>query len=467
MKITFYGAAKRVTGSKHMVTTDNDETILLDCGMFQGEGEAGDALNRNFHFNPVDLNYVVISHAHIDHIGLLPKLVKDGFTGPIYANSATVDLCRLMLSDSAHIQESDLERINKRREEKGKQLIEALYTMEDVEQVMKQMSTVSNENSFVVGKNTEVLLTSNAHILGSTSINLKLIRTNGEAVHLTFSGDIGRPEDDILVGPDSFPQADYIICESTYGDRLHSAKTDSEAQLLEVVDRTCVKNRGKIIIPAFSVGRTQEIVYLLDQLMHNKKLPPITVYVDSPLSVKATAIMNAHREEFNPEILDYITKDGDAFDFPGLKYISKVEDSKKINDSKEPCIIISASGMAEAGRIKHHLANNIGDANNTILIVGYATPFSLAGHLREGAPTVRIFGKDYVVKANVEIMDNFSAHGDWKEMLQYLSCQDKKKVKEIFLVHGNELSLPAWKNRLLAEGYPKVSIAEMLGSVEL
>ncbi len=467
MKITFYGAAGRVTGSKHLVTTDNDENILLDCGMFQGEGEEGNFLNRHFHFDSKSIDYVILSHAHIDHIGLLPKLVREGFSGPIYCNSATHDLARLMLADSAHIQEMDLERINRRRAEKKQEPLEALYTIEDVDQVMRQIETVRNEVEFLVGKTTKVLLTQNAHILGSTSINLTLLRKNGLPVHLTFSGDIGRPGDDILEGPDAFPQADYIICESTYGDRLHPTASDSSARLLEIVQRTCVRNRGKIIIPAFSVGRTQEIVYLLDKLMHDKKLPFIKVYVDSPLSTQATEIMNTHREEFNPEILEYITRDGNPFDFPGLQYISKVEDSKAINEETEPSIIISASGMAEAGRIKHHIANNIEDANNTILIVGYATPDSLAGKLRRGDPGVRIFGSDYQVNARVEVMEDFSAHADYNEMLQYLSCQNKERVKEIFLVHGNENALGAWKSRLLNAGYKKVTIAEMLGSVEL
>lgn len=467
MKITFYGAAGRVTGSKHMVTTDYDENILLDCGMFQGEGEEGNYLNRHFHFDPKTVDYVILSHAHIDHIGLLPKLVKEGFAGPIYANSATKDLCRLMLADSAHIQESDLERINRRRKDQGKELLEPLYTIEDVDQVLRQIETVRNEVEFTVGKNTKVLLTANAHILGSAAISLTLFRRNGLPVHLTFSGDIGRPGGEILDGPDAFPQADYIICESTYGDRLHPKASDSETELLKLVQRTCVENRGRVIIPAFSVGRTQEIVYLLDRLMHNKKLPHIPVYVDSPLSVEATGIMNQHRDEFNHEILEYITRDGNPFDFPGLKYIAKVEDSKAINNSEEPCMIISASGMAEAGRIKHHIANNIEDAKNTILIVGYATPESLAGRLRQGAPMVRIFGTEYPVNARVQVMDNFSAHADWKEMLEFLGCQRKELVKEIFLVHGNETALGAWKSRLLNDGFGKVTIAEMRGSVEL
>lgn len=466
MKITFYGAAGRVTGSKHMVTTDNNEKILLDCGMFQGEGAEGDQLNRHFGFEPETVDYVILSHAHIDHTGLLPRLVREGFNGPIYCNSSTADLCRLMLADSAHIQESDLKRINKRRQEKNQPLLDPLYSMEDVENVLKLIETRENDREFTVGKDTRVLFTSTAHILGSVAISLTL-QKNGQPVKLTFSGDIGRPNDQILDGPDAFPQADYIICESTYGDRLHPESKDSIEMLRNIVQKTCVEQRGKIIIPAFSIDRTQEIVYMLDRLSFENKLPKIKVYVDSPLSVEATQIMNRHREDFNKRILDYIVKDGDPFSFPNLHYISKAEDSKKINEEEEPSIIISASGMAEAGRIKHHIANNIENPNNTILLVGYATPESLAGKLKRGYETVRIFGDEFKVNANIEVMDHFSAHGDWKEMLQFLSCQNIPSVKEVFLVHGNEEGLAAWKSRLLNAGFTKVTIAEQGMSVEL
>lgn len=466
MKITFYGAARRVTGSKHLITTEHDENILLDCGMFQGEGEEGDFLNRHFHFDPKTIDFVILSHAHIDHIGLLPKLVREGFNGPIYANSSTIDLCRLMLADSAHIQEMDLERINRRRKEKGKPTLEALYTMYDVDNVMKLMQKVKNEVPFIVGKDTEVLLTANAHILGSVAINLTLYK-NYKPVKITFTGDIGRPGDQILRGPDAFPQADYIICESTYGDREHPKTKDSEEHLLKVVQETCIEKGGKIIIPAFSVDRTQEIIYMLDNLMTEKRLPNIKVYVDSPLSVQATHIMNRHREDFNTDILNYITRSGDPFDFPSLSYISKVEESKQINFEDEPSIIISASGMAEAGRIKHHIANNIENPNCTIMLVGYATPGSLAGKLKNGNEVVKIFGSEYKVNARIENMPYFSAHADYHEMLQYLSCQNKEFVKEIFLVHGDEDALGAWKSRLLNDGYKKVTIADMKMVVEL
>jgi metallo-beta-lactamase family protein len=466
MNITFHGAAGRVTGSKHLITTDQGERILLDCGLFQGEGRAGDFLNRHFGFDPLSIDCVILSHAHIDHSGLLPMLVKQGFSGPIYANESTADLCRLMLMDSAKIQKTDLERINKRKVVRGEPTLELLYDEDDVQRTLSLFQFIRNENWTNIGKETRVYLTPNAHILGSVAITLEL-RKNGVPVTLTYTGDIGRPGDSILDGPHAFPPSDYIICESTYGDRLHPAAEDSEKALLQLVSETCIENRGKIIIPAFSVDRTQELIYLLDRLAYQKKLPHINVYVDSPLSVQATHIMGRHREEFNQSILEYISKDGNPFDFPTLHYISKVEDSKKINENEGPCIIISASGMADAGRIKHHIANNIQDARNTILLVGYATPDSLAGRLRDGINPVRIFGEDYHVEARIAHMPYFSAHADYEEMLAYLSCQRTSQVKGIFLVHGDLPALSAWKSRLINKGYKKVHIAEDKQTVEI
>ncbi len=466
MNITFHGAAGRVTGSKHLITTDQGERILLDCGLFQGEGRAGDFLNRHFGFDPLSIDCVILSHAHIDHSGLLPMLVKQGFSGPIYANESTADLCRLMLMDSAKIQKTDLERINKRKVARGEPTLELLYDEDDVQRTLSLFQFIRNENWTNIGKETRVYLTPNAHILGSVAITLEL-RKNGVPVTLTYTGDIGRPGDSILDGPRAFPPSDYIICESTYGDRLHPAAEDSEKALLQLVSEICIENRGKIIIPAFSVDRTQELIYLLDRLAYQKKLPHIDVYVDSPLSVQATHIMGRHREEFNQSILEYISKDGNPFDFPTLHYISKVEDSKKINENEGPCIIISASGMADAGRIKHHIANNIQDARNTILLVGYATPDSLAGRLRDGINPVRIFGEDYPVEARIAHMPYFSAHADYEEMLAYLSCQRTSQVKGIFLVHGDLPALSAWKSRLINKGYKNVHIAEDKQTVEI
>ena len=466
MRIQFFGAARTVTGSKHLVTTEKGTKILLDCGLFQGIQT--DKFNQEFGFKPAEVDYLVLSHAHIDHSGLIPRLVRKGFSGPIYCTAATADLCRIMLLDSAHIQEKDLERINRRRERQGRPLLEELYNGEDAEKALSLLHSVQYNQTFHLGSDNEVAVffTDAAHILGSASVHLS-IPDQGTFKKLTFTGDIGRPEDNILRKPDTFPQADFIICESTYGDKLHEKETDMQAHLLRVVQETCVERRGKVIIPAFAIDRTQELIYALDQLSSSGRLPRIDVYIDSPLAIRATKIMKDHEECFNPEILDYIEKDGDAFAFPNLHYISDVSESIALNDSKEPCIIISASGMAEAGRIKHHIKNNIGDPNSTILLVGYASPNTLAGALKRGDKEVNIFGEMHPVKTQVEVMDSFSAHGDYNEMLQFLSCQNPEHVKKVFLVHGEYETQVAFKIKLEKAGFKNIHIPALYESVDV
>lgn len=464
MTIQFFGAARTVTGSKHLLTTASGKQILLDCGLFQGINT--DELNQEFGFDPKLVDYMVLSHAHIDHTGLIPRLVRQGFSGPIYTTSSTIDLCKIMLMDSARIQVRDLERVNERRKRRGDPELEALYDEDDVQQALELMKAVHYNSPFVICDEVTGLLTDAGHLLGSASVSLT-ITEKGTEKHLFFSGDIGRPDDKILRSPQPFPQADYIICESTYGDRLHEAEPDMKAHLLAIVQQTCVQNRGKLIIPAFAVDRTQELIYALDQLASEGRLPKLPVYIDSPMAVQATRVMQDHEEDFNPEILAYIKKDGDAFDFPNLDYITDVMDSKAINDSKEPCIIISPSGMAEAGRIKHHIKNNITKPNTTILLVGYASPTSLGGALKRGDKEVTIFGERYPVIARVAIMDSFSAHGDYKEMLQFLSCQDPAKVKTVFLVHGEYDKQIVWKDHLQEAGFNHIEIPEMKQKVVL
>ncbi|GAB3771511.1 MBL fold metallo-hydrolase [Spirosoma horti] len=464
MTIQFFGAARTVTGSKHLITTTSGIQILLDCGLFQGIDT--DELNQQFGFDPAQVDYMVLSHAHIDHTGLIPRLVRQGFQGPIYTTSSTIDLCEVMLMDSARIQERDLERVNQRRTRRGQAEIEPLYDEEDVKKALDQMQAVEYNKPFVVCDGVTALLTDAGHLLGSASVSLTIQEGNAEK-KLFFSGDIGRPDDKILRSPQPFPQADYIICESTYGDRLHEAEPDMKAHLLRIVQQTCVEGRGKLIIPAFAVDRTQELIYALDQLSSEGRLPHFPVYIDSPMSVKATEVMRDHEEDFNPDILAYIKKDGDAFQFPNLHYITDVEESKAINDLKEPCIIIAPSGMAEAGRIKHHIKNNIGKANTTILLVGYASPNSLGGALKRGDKEVTIFGERYAVVAQVAIMDSFSAHGDYREMLNFLSCQDASKVKSLFLVHGDYEKQLIWKGHLQAAGFQHIEIPEMRQKVTL
>ncbi len=464
MTIQFFGAARTVTGSKHLITTEKGTRILLDCGLFQGINT--DDLNQEFGFEPASIDYLILSHAHIDHTGLVPRLIRQGFAGPIYCTPATADLCEIMLMDSAHIQQKDLERVNERRHRQGRPELDMLYDADDVQETLSRFKTVGYNEIFWLTDEVEVQFTDTAHLLGSAAINLTIHEKEG-LKKVFFSGDIGRPNDKILPMPMPFPQADYIICESTYGSQLHEPEPDMRSHLLRIVEETCVRRQGKVIIPAFAVDRTQELIYALDQLESEGRLPVIPVFVDSPLAVKATNVMRQNEDCFNPEILAYIKKDGDAFNFENLHYVSDVEESKDINNWRGPCIIISSSGMAEAGRIKHHIKNNIEDNRNTILIVGYCSPNSLGGALKRGDKEVRIFGETYEVNAHVAVMDSFSAHADYAEMLDYLDCQDPKLVKKVFLVHGDYDEQLIWKEKLEAAGFKNVTIPDMREKVTL
>ena len=464
MKIQFFGAAQRVTGSKHLITTNKGTKILLDCGLFQGIGTT--ELNLQFGFDPKEVDFLILSHAHIDHTGLVPRLVRKGFKGTIYATPATKDLCEIMLMDSAHIQEKDLERINKRRIGRNEEPYELLYNADDVEAALKLFKTVDYHTPFYLEEGVRVEYFDAGHLLGSAGIYLTFEEEHHNKT-LFFTGDIGRPNDKILRSPEPFPQADYILCESTYGNRLHEPESDMKTHLLRIVYQTCIEKKGKLLIPAFAVDRTQELIYALDQLAHEGLLPKIPVYVDSPLSVKATMVMKNNEECFNPEILAYVKHDGDAFGFENLHYISDVMESKALNDSKQPCIIISSSGMAEAGRIKHHIKNNVEKPSTTILLVGYCSPGSLGAVLKTKPAEVRIFGETFKVRADIEIMDSFSAHADYKEMMHHLSCQDTSKVKKLFLVHGEIDTQLVFKNRLNSMGFHDIQIPAQGESFDL
>ncbi len=459
MRLQFFGAAREVTGSKHLVTTEKGTKILLDCGLFQGIQTH--ELNQEFGFDPREIDCVILSHAHIDHSGLLPRLVKKGFNGPIYTTGATADLCQIMLLDSAYIQEKDLKILNERRVRQGRPTLELLYSVADAERTLELFKPVPYHMPVHInGGEVVFTLTDAGHLLGSAAVHLS-IENEGTYIRLTYTGDIGRPNDSILRAPEPFPQADYIICESTYGDRLHSKVPDMLSHLERIVFETCVSKRGKLIIPAFAVDRTQELIYALDRLSSSGRLAHLPVYIDSPLAVQATRIMKRNDDYFNPEIKEYIEKDGDAFAFPHLHYISDVEDSKALNTKQEPCIIISASGMAEAGRIKHHLLNNLESERNTVLIVGYCSPHTLGGAIRNGEQMVRIFGTDVRVNATVEILDAFSGHADYQEIIQYLSCQDPERVKKMFLVHGEFEKQIALKHSLRDAGFNDIRIPLM------
>ncbi|MGZ3850229.1 MAG: MBL fold metallo-hydrolase [Flavisolibacter sp.] len=459
MKIAFHGAARTVTGSKHLITLKNGKQVLLDCGMFQGMGKNTDALNRVFGFNPVNVTAMILSHAHIDHSGLIPKLVKEGFPGKIHCTDATKQLSALLLEDSAEIQESDAKYHNKGSMAQGTPLIQPLYTIEDAKNSFSFFQQEEYGVWFPVIEGVEAMFTDAGHIIGSTCVHVR-ITEDGVTRQVTFSGDVGRYRDVILKSPQTFPQADYIIMESTYGNSLHETATTSVDLLLSWIERTCLEKKGKLIIPAFSLGRTQEILYALNQLELENRLPKLDYFLDSPLSMAVTDLIKNYSAYFNKNIQRVMAEDSDPFLFNGLHYIKSVEESKLLNYRNEPCVIISASGMAEAGRVKHHISNNIENSRNGILLTGYCEPNSLGGRLMAGAKEVGIFGVRHEVHAEIGSIKSMSAHGDYEDLCQWLACQDPKKVQKLFLVHGEyEVQVP-FKSRLEKKGFLDVEIPE-------
>lgn len=457
MKIAFHGAARTVTGSKHLLTLQNGKKILLDCGMFQGMGKDTDVLNRSFGFVPAEVDVMVLSHAHIDHTGLIPKLAKEGFTGKIYCTDATKELTALLLEDSAQIQESDAKYHNKGSKAQGKPMLQPLYTKEDAAACLGLFVSQPYNEWFSVIDGVEAKFTDAGHIIGSTCVHLKITEGNN-TTHITFSGDVGRYRDVILRSPAAFPQADYVLMESTYGNNLHENATTSLDTILEWIQRTCIERGGKLIMPAFSLGRTQEILYGLNQLSLEGRLPKLDYFLDSPLSTSITEVVKKYPQYFNSTIQKVLQSDSDPFQFEGLHYIESVEESKMLNYRNEPCVIISASGMAEAGRVKHHISNNIENSRNSILLTGYCEPGSLGGRLMAGAKEVGIFGVQHQVNAEIGQIKSMSAHGDYEDLSQWLSCQDKKSIRKLFLVHGEYDVQQDFKAWLVKRGFVDVEI---------
>ena len=460
MKIAFHGAARVVTGSKHLLTLANGKKYLLDCGMFQGMGTQTDILNRNWGFTPAEVTHLILSHAHIDHSGLIPKLVKDGFNGKIFCTPATRELTAVLLEDSAGIQEDDVKYTNKKRRAEGLPDLQPLYTDDDAKHAMDHFITVEYDTWHAIDEDVQVMYTDAGHIIGSAAVHLK-IKEEGKETHLTFSGDVGRYGDVILRSPEVFPQADYILIESTYGNSFHDPADTTPDALLKWIEKTCLEKKGKLIIPAFSVGRTQELLFALNELEGQHRLPDLDYFVDSPLSVAATEIVKSYPQYFNKTIQKTLETDKDPFSFKGLKYIRSVEESKLLNYRNEPCVIISASGMADAGRVKHHISNNIENTRNTILLVGYCEPRSLGGRLMAGAKEVHIFGVLHEVHAEIGSIRSMSAHGDFNDLSQFLACQDPTKIKTLFIVHGEYEVQEGFKARLLKKGYTNIEIPEL------
>lgn len=453
MKIHFDGAARTVTGSQHLLEV-NGRKLLLDCGLFQGR--RADTYERNLHFDfdPSTLDAVVLSHAHIDHSGNLPNLVKAGFTGPIYSTPPTATLGEIMLMDSAHIQESDAEYVNKKRVRRGEPPIEPLYTKADAVAAIDHYYPVKYNEAFSPVPGVTVRFIDAGHILGSAGIRVDF-EENGAHKSLWFSGDIGRRGLPLITDPILPSDVDYLIMECTYGDMEHFTVEQAYENFKQVVKKTFDRG-GKVIIPAFAVGRTQEIVYFLNQMISDGVISRIPVYVDSPLAVEASLIFSKYPEYFDEETNQFIRSHKHAaLDFDGLTYINSVEESKKLNDKKGPMVIISASGMAETGRILHHLKNNIENPRNSVLIVGWQAPDTLGRRLVEGAQQLRIFGQVYERRAEVDVITGLSAHAGQKFLLDYASAV-KGRVKKIFLVHGEEDAATAFMEKLKGIGITNV-----------
>ncbi|MFA6186085.1 MAG: MBL fold metallo-hydrolase [Phycisphaerae bacterium] len=455
MKLTFHGAAQEVTGSAHIVTI-NGKNILLDCGLFQGKRKEAFEKNRNFLVNPDKIDVMILSHAHMDHSGNIPTLVKKGYKGKVFCTDATADLCQIMFRDCANIQVRDTEYINKKRAKQGKNPFEPLYTVEEADIASKQLQPVPYSQPFKLFDNVEVCFHDAGHILGSafTEINF---REDGSTKKLMFTGDIGRRDIPILKDPVVINDIDYLITESTYGDRKHPPAADVKGKLKELVNEIC-RTKGKMIIPAFSIGRTQLLIYLLNKLYAEGQICPVPVYVDSPLSSAATEVYGRHRECWDPASMEFLVDSSKPFNFHGLRYTESVQESMALNDLPGPMIIISASGMCEAGRILHHLKNNITNPKNIILIVGYMAENTLGRKIAEHQPEVKIFGMTLPLRAKVEEISALSAHADEFEMLDYFDRCGASHIEHVFCVHGEQNALEFFSERLVEAGMKNAHI---------
>ncbi len=454
MKISFHGAARTVTGSKHIITLNNGKNILLDCGLFQGMGAETEALNNNFGFDPKSIHVLLLSHAHIDHTGLIPKLVKEGFTGRIVCTEATRELAEILMYDSAEIQTYEKD-INNKQQSDSNKLHEPLYNTDDVKQCLSQFDIVPYDSWISLNPDIDVLYTHTGHLIGSAAITVR-IKEGRKRTKILFSGDVGRYRSVLLQPQAEPPRADYIILESTYGDKRHDVRFNLVETLREWIEKVCILRGGQLIIPAFSVGRTQEVLYGLNQLSLEKHLPEILVFVDSPLSQKATETIKKHSTQFNERLQNVLAVDNDPFDFPGLKYVESVEDSRRLVDYKEPCVIISASGTADAGRVRHHICSALGSPANAVLMVGYCSPKSLGGQLLSGVTEVEILNAICTVAAEIGQVSGMSGHGDVDDLYQFLLNQVPEKTKGIFLVHGEHAVQKAFADRLSLKGFTRI-----------
>ena len=460
MQIHFLGAAQTVTGSQHLISV-NGSRILLECGLFQGKRREAFERNRNLPFDATSIDALVLSHAHIDHSGNIPNLVRNGFRGTIYATFATRDLCSAMLRDSAHIQEQDTAYANKKRARKGLPPIEPIYTTDDAIASLEYFVSVGYDRPVPVAPGVRCTFLDAGHILGSALVFLEIEEPGHKRTRVLFSGDLGRNDMPILRDPTLAPEADILIIESTYGDRLHGQHEGAEKKLLRLIDETC-GNGGRVVIPAFSVGRTQEIVYSLHKLASAGLLPDVPIFVDSPLAVNATEVFRLHPECYDADVRDFMNHDHhpDPFGFDRLRYIRNVEDSKLLNKREDPMVIISASGMCEAGRVQHHLKHSIADPRNTVLIVSWQAPYTLGRRLVERQPVVKIFGEEFPLRARVEAINGYSAHADRDGLLGW-AAPVARGLQHAFVVHGDPEPAATLADGLRQLGAPNVAVPEM------
>lgn len=456
MKLTFCGAAGTTTGSQHLLEVNN-QRILLDCGIYQGHRKDMLERNRKFRFSPREVSCVVLSHAHIDHSGNLPTLVKQGFQGNIYATYATRDLCQIMLADSAHVQAADARFLNKKRQVKNLPLIEPLYTPQEAEASLRQFVTTGYNRPIPISDGVTMTFLDAGHILGSAQVLLDIREHDtGRRTRLLFSGDIGRGKNSILRNPEYADGVDCLIMESTYGGIEHGDPTSVNDLLCATINRA-LETKGKILIPSFAVERTQQLIYGFHQIIESGCIPPVPIYVDSPLAVNATEVFRLHPECFNEDIYKFLFDKRNPFGFNTLTMIRESDQSKRLNDLKDPAIIIAASGMCEAGRILHHLANNISNPDTTILFVGYCAENTLGWKIRHGEKIVNIFGEPHELKARVETIDSYSGHADHSELMDYFQFTKGVK-KKVWFVHGEPSRSQALHDALRAK-YPTSDFA--------
>jgi len=453
--VTFWGAARTVTGSMHRLDV-GARSFLLDCGLFQGHRAENYQRNRQFPFAPKEIDAVILSHAHIDHCGNLPNLVKQGFPGPIYCTPATRALAAVMLGDAAKIQEEDANYLNRKRG-KNEPKVEPIYDGRDVYRTLLKLQAIPYDTPTSIRDGLEVTFVDAGHLLGSAMVHVRMDGPGGER-RLTFTGDLGRPGLPILRDPSPVPPADFLISESTYGGHTHEAVDETAERLGEVVRRTAERG-GKLLIPAFSVGRTQTVVYFLHQLIRAGRLPRLPIYVDSPMAVRATEVFKSHPECFNEETRRLLETHPDLFGEEHVTYIDKVHDSIALNKRHEPCVIISASGMCEAGRILHHLKHNLEDSRSTVLIVGFQAPNTLGRRLVERRPEVRILGRAVPLRAEVVVLNGLSSHADHPELMRALGSL-LGTARKVRLVHGEEARATPLAEALRAAGFTDVEIPE-------